>query len=144
MDIIPMPERSDNAQKDYWIWAQTLIKNIQFYDAIYVHLKGPDVFSHKGDYEGKIKSIEDIDKFFFEPLLKRIDMRNTMIAVTCDHATSSESKAHTDLPVPLSVSGPDIFPDNVSGFSESSCANGALKLMRGIDLMPKLMRQMKR
>lgn len=144
MDIIPMPEPDADPRKNYWIWAQTLIKNIQFYDALYVHLKGPDVFAHIGDYQGKIKSIEDIDKFFFEQIIKRIDMENTIIVITCDHATSSEKKAHVENPVPVVVAGPGIFPDNVSGFWESACAKGAIKTIRAIDLMPMLMRTLKR
>ena len=144
MDLIPMPERSDDVRKDYWIWAQTLIKNIQFYDAIYIHLKGPDIFAHNGDYKGKIKSIEDIDKYFFEPALKQIDMQNTIIVITCDHATSSKSKAHIESPVPLAIAGPDIFPDNVPGFWERACANGAIKTIRALDLMPMLMKMLKR
>ncbi|MDD5182148.1 MAG: alkaline phosphatase family protein [Candidatus Nanoarchaeia archaeon] len=144
MELIPMPEASGDVRKDYWIWAQTLIKNIQLYDAVYVHLKGPDIFAHMGDYQGKIQSIENIDKYFFEPVLKRIDLQNTIIVVTCDHTTSCESKSHTDAPVPLTIAGPDIFPDNVSGFSERSCANGAMKSIRAMDLMPMLMKFVKR
>lgn len=142
MEIIPMPEPSEDTKNNYWVWAQTAIKNIQFYDALYIHLKGPDIFAHVGDYKGKISSIETIDKYFFEPLLKRIDMQNTMIAITCDHATSCEQKSHVDAPVPLTIAGPDIFPDNVQGFWESACANGAIKMIRGIELMPMLMRLM--
>ncbi|MEM4264060.1 MAG: phosphoglycerate mutase, partial [Candidatus Woesearchaeota archaeon] len=38
MEIIPLPERGNNPEKYYWIWAQTVIKNMQFYDALYIHV----------------------------------------------------------------------------------------------------------
>jgi 2,3-bisphosphoglycerate-independent phosphoglycerate mutase len=144
MEIIPMPEPGPDPRKNYMVWAQTLFRNLQFYDAMYIHLKGPDIFAHIGDYEGKIKSIEDIDRYFFGTILKRIDIQNTIIVITCDHTTSCDLKAHTEHPVPLTVIGPDIVPDNVSGFWESSCAQGSIKNINAINLMPRLIRMMKR
>ena len=144
MQIIPIPESTGNAKEDMYIRAQTVLKNISFYDAAYIHLKGPDPYAHVGDVQGKIKAIEDIDKYFFGSLLEWLDLRNTVIVVTCDHTTSCEQKAHTADPVPLVVVGPNIVPDNVAGFNERLCVQGALKRVSAINLMPALVKLVNR
>lgn len=144
MEIIAMPEPSPDLKRNYYVWAQTLIKNLPFYDAMYIHLKGPDVFAHVGDYRGKIKSIEEIDKYFFEPILKRVDLQNTIIVITCDHTTSSTMRVHTENPVPITIAGPDIVPDNVPGFWENACALGSIKSISAVNLMPGLIKMVKR
>lgn len=128
MDIIPLPHLSKDARMDMTVRVLTLLKNWELYDAFYVHLKGPDIFGHMGDIKGKIKSIEDIDKFFFKQLLKNVDLVNTVIVVTCDHTTSSFRKAHTADPVPLTIFGVD-GPDNTSYFSEKECEKGKMGLV---------------
>jgi 2,3-bisphosphoglycerate-independent phosphoglycerate mutase len=90
--------------------------------------------------EDKKRILEDIDKYFFGSLLEWIDLRNTIIVVTCDHTTSCEQKAHTADPVPLVVVGPNIVPDNVAGFNERVCVQGALKRVSAISLMPALVK----
>ena len=76
--------------------------------------------------------------------MKRVDLQNTIIVITCDHTTSCDERSHTEHPVPLTVAGPDIFPDNVPGFWEKACAQGAIKMIKAIDLMPWLIKMMKR
>lgn len=143
MTVIPVPESTSNIAKDLNDRVNILLRNITFYDSFYIHLKGPDIFSHKGDPMGKIDSIEKIDQYFFKPLLENIDLRNTIIVVTCDHTTSSKQKAHTDNPVPITISGADIMPDQTFSFSETECAKGSLKYINAINLMPTLMKKVR-
>ena len=75
------------------------------YDALYIHIKGPDVPAHDGRAEDKRDVIARIDAAFFGELLPRIDLDRTIVAVTADHSTSCVRKAHTADPVPLLVSG---------------------------------------
>lgn len=139
MDVIPIPPISENAEQDMAIRVLTLLKNLQFYDAFYIHLKGPDVFAHLGDIHGKVKSLEQIDEYFFRPLLKNIDLQNTIVVVTCDHTTSCEKKAHTDDPVPVAVFGEGL-PDDVATFTEKNCKNGELVSMSTRQFMDYLMK----
>ena len=46
-------------------------------------------------------TIADIDRAFFGEVLPRLNMRDTIIAVTADHSTSCVRAAHTADPVPL-------------------------------------------
>lgn len=109
-------------------------------DCLYVHLKGPDLFGHDGDFEGKKKSIEEIDKYFFGPLLENISLENTLIVVTADHSTPCINKAHSADAVPIVIAGCNIKPDNVQRFNEMDCAKGSLGTLKGMDVMPKVMR----
>jgi len=143
MQVLPMPEPTENAEKDMTLRVLALLKNAHLYDAFYVHLKGPDIYAHKGDIEGKIKSIEDIDRYFFGPLLANFDMNNSIVVVTCDHTTSSEQRVHTADPVPVTISGAGITTDGTTMFSEATCATGALKQINALHLMPYLMKLIK-
>ncbi|MQK95671.1 hypothetical protein, partial [Escherichia coli] len=61
---------------------------------VYLQIKGPDSFAHKGKYKEKIKSIEAIDKFFLMPLIKRCLGKDILLVLTCDHITSSKHQSH--------------------------------------------------
>jgi 2,3-bisphosphoglycerate-independent phosphoglycerate mutase len=143
MEVLPLPEPTTDTRADMTTRAISLLKNLHLYDAIYVHLKGPDIFSHKGDLYGKTKVIEEIDEFFFGPLLANIDMNNTVVVVTCDHATSSETRTHTADPVPVTVSGAGLIPDGTTSFSEDTCSRGKLGELPALRLMPWLVRLVK-
>jgi len=140
MDVIPMPESTGDIKRDMFIRATALIRNLHFYDAFYIHLKGPDPYAHIGDVEGKIKAIEEIDKNFFTLLLSNIDFENTIVAVTCDHSTPCELKAHSEDPVPIMIAGSEIPPDNTPYFSESTCAKGYLGKISAKYLLPYLIK----
>lgn len=122
----------------YEAWAKLALDAIEGYDALYIHIKGPDVPAHDGDHEAKIRSIEEIDASFFGNLLEAIDLRRVVIAVTADHSTSCARKAHTDAPVPLLVSGGGIMPDGVGTFGETASRGGSLGHLYGPQIMPNL------
>lgn len=144
MQIIPIPEPSSDMGKDMYIRAITLLKNMELYDAFYIHLKGPDIYAHVGDYNGKIKSIEEIDNYFFGSIIGDLDMENTIIVITSDHTTSSVLKAHTENPVPLTIAGAGIIPDGVQSFNETECIKGSLKHFEAINLMPTIVKWARR
>ncbi|MBI5226380.1 phosphoglycerate mutase [Candidatus Micrarchaeota archaeon] len=133
MAIEPMYHDKD-LEKAYPKIAQQTADAIQKYDGLYVHLKGPDVFGHDGDAKGKMKSIEQIDAYFFKPLLEKLDLKVVRIAVTGDHSTPCTLFAHSADPVPYLVSGAGMEAEN-GPFDETN--TGAT--INGWDLMPKLL-----
>lgn len=135
MGIVEAPTGMPPAEQ-YEAWAALALEAIDGYDGLYVHIKGPDVPAHDGDHEGKIASIEEIDAFFFAPLLDGIDMSRAIVAVTADHSTSCARKAHTDGPVPLVIVGGGVGSDAVTGFGETQSRRGALGHLRGPEIMP--------
>lgn len=96
---------------------------------VYVQIKGPDTYGHKGDKKAKIKAIEQIDKTL-KPLTQ---LKNIIICITSDHATPCSLKRHSKDPVPLLIYGKG--KDNVKKFSEKDCKKGSLGIIQGKDLM---------
>lgn len=126
------------AEADYARWAALAAEALDGFDALYVHIKGPDVPAHDGRAEDKRDIIEVIDRAFFGEVLPLIDSSRTIIAVTADHSTSCVRKAHTAEPVPLLVTGGPVQPDGSDSFGERACAAGSLGQLRGIDIVPRL------
>jgi len=126
------------AEQDYVRWAELAAEALAGYDALYVHIKGPDVPAHDGRALDKRDVIALIDRAFFAEVLPRLDTRTTIVAVTADHSTSCVRKAHTAEPVPLLVSGAGVPPDGTTSFGERACAEGSLGELRGVDILPRL------
>lgn len=143
MDILPIPSPTEDIENDMKIRVLTLLRNIHLYDAFYIHIKGPDNFGHLGDLEGKIKCLEDIDKYFFERLLKDVDLENTVIVVTSDHTTSTEFKVHTEDPVPVVIFGIGA-PDQITRMSEKESVRGKLGNVNIRNLMSFVVRHTKK
>ena len=138
MGEVNAPTPPDAAER-YAAWAALAAEALDGYDALYVHIKGPDVPAHDGKAEDKRAIIEDIDRAFFGELLPEISPNRTLLAVTADHATSCARKAHTDDPVPLVVAGPGVSSDAVATFGERAAARGGLGTLQGIEILPALM-----
>jgi 2,3-bisphosphoglycerate-independent phosphoglycerate mutase len=123
----------------YAAWAALAAEALEGYDAIYVHIKGPDVPAHDGRAEDKRDICAIIDRAFFGEVLPAIDPGRTVVAVTADHATSSLRKAHTADPVPLVVAGPGVRADGTTSFGERAAADGSIGTIRGVHIVPRLL-----
>jgi 2,3-bisphosphoglycerate-independent phosphoglycerate mutase len=114
------------------------------HDFVYVHLKGPDEPGHDGDFARKREIIEGLDRDFFGPFVDSVDWGQLRVAVTADHATPCAVHGHSDDPVPLLITGghgdPGAPPPALEKFGESACARGRLGTLRGIDVLPALLR----
>ena len=136
MDPVDAPRL--RTEEDYVAWASLSLDALGGYDALYVHIKGPDVPAHDGRAEDKRDVIELIDRGFFGQVLPSLNPDQAIVAVTADHATSCVRKAHTSDPVPLVVSGGGAQPDGSETFGERACAAGSLGLLRGPQILPRL------
>jgi 2,3-bisphosphoglycerate-independent phosphoglycerate mutase len=143
MHPVPAPRlaidvASDVAVAQYGRWAGLALDALTGYDALYVHIKGPDVPAHDGRAVDKRDVIAAIDAGFFSEVLGSLDPSSTIVAVTADHSTSCVRKAHTAEPVPLLVSGGGVQPDGSTTYGERACASGSLGLLNGTDILPRL------
>jgi len=143
MNIVNVPLPTKDLKKDYTLRAEKVVEALGAFDALYIHIKGPDEPAHDGDYEHKKESIEAIDKYFFGQLLPNIDIDNTIITVTADHSTPCELKAHSDDPVPLMISGTGFRSDGLEAFSERNSKKGSLGALQGHELMNLFIRYIK-
>jgi len=126
------------AEKAYAEWAGLATQALGEFDALYVHLKGPDVPAHDGRAADKRDVIAAIDGAFFGEVLPGLDPRRTIVAVTADHATSCLRMAHTADPVPLVAAGGAITPDGSAAFGERACATGSMGELLGPQILPRL------
>jgi len=122
---------------DYVTKAKVTAKELQKYDMIYVHIKGPDEFGHDGDALGKKQNIEKIDSDFFGPLLKELGSSNVVIVVSGDHSTPCIKKSHTDDPVPLLISTKILKNTRIQRFTESYAKTGVIGMINGADVLKK-------
>ena len=110
----------------------TLREHLAHFDYIYLHIKHTDECGEDGDFDGKVRTIEEIDRDL-APLTK---MPISVIAVTGDHSTPSILKAHSWHPVPVLLRSPYCRADAVTEFGEGACAAGALGHMPAKYLLP--------
>ncbi len=123
--------------------AKLTLKELEESEAVYVHLKGPDEPGHDGDLEGKIKAIEDIDRYFFKNILDKLNLEDTLVIVTSDHSTPWTLKAHSEDPVPVMLSNPKL-PERRNSFNEKECRQGTLGVIEaGYKLLPIAIRTLK-
>ncbi len=140
MTVIPVPPSGGDHERVYTAWARTAVVEYRNYGGLYMHLKGPDEPGHDRNPEAKRDVIEVIDRAFFGTLLQEISLDEVLVAVTADHATPATLGRHTDDPVPLLVTGAGVRSDGSRVFNEAACAHGGLGTLRGIDVMPLLVR----
>jgi len=130
-------------REQYAAWASLAAEALGGYDALYIHIKGPDIPAHDGRAVEKRDVIEDIDEAFFGEVLPLIRADRTILAVTADHSTSSLRKAHTADPVPLLVNGPGVGSDQSTAFGERAARTGALGMLTGTAIVPQLVQLMR-
>ncbi len=113
-------------------------KAFKKYKFVFLHIKATDTFAHDGDFLGKKKFIEKIDK----NIKSLLNLKNTLIVVTADHSTCSLLKRHCKEAIPVLIYG--LGRDSVSKFSEKDCKKGKLGKIKQIDLMSKIMELMEK
>jgi 2,3-bisphosphoglycerate-independent phosphoglycerate mutase len=126
-EVIPLEPPTGDPRVDYEKRLNTTLKALEKHDVVYVHLKGPDEPGHDGKPELKKQKIEEIDKYYVQPLLSYLD--KYAIIVTADHATPPSKKTHTDDPVPILFYMPGLLPDNIEKFTEKNCMRGSLGIL---------------
>ena len=99
-------------------------------DFVFLHVKGADSAGHDHDAQAKIGFIEKIDGMLGY-LAEQLDWQETHLAFTGDHCTPTGYGDHTAEPVPLLMVGPEVLPDQVTGFGERSVMGGGLGRVAG-------------
>lgn len=143
MHIVKLPLPSGDAEKDYKLRADKVLEAMKRFDSLYIHIKGPDEPAHDGDFNKKKESIEAIDKFFFGNLLDKVSFNDTVLAVTADHSTPCEMKAHSADPVPFLLYGGGVAGDSLPDFGEEACKKGSIGEISGTEIMPLLISHIK-
>jgi len=115
MDVIECGEKIEDE-------IETLKNVYNDYDFFFLHIKKTDSLGEDGNFEGKVKILEEIDRKI-EPIK---NMKFEAMAITGDHSTPSVLKSHSWHPVPVVVVSPNTLPDEVERFTERECSKGIL------------------
>jgi 2,3-bisphosphoglycerate-independent phosphoglycerate mutase len=110
----------------------TLKANFSDYDFFFLHIKKTDSAGEDGDFERKVKLIEETDKAL--PVLT--GFKPDVIVVTGDHSTPATLKGHSWHPLPVVLCSEWCRPDRVGGFSETACILGGLGRFPTTQIMP--------
>ena len=110
----------------------TLKQNYANYDFFFLHIKGTDSAGEDGDFDRKVRVIEEVDN----ALPSLTSLEPDVIVVTGDHSTPALLKGHSWHPVPILLYSKWCRPDKVNEFSESACLSGGLGRFPGTQIMP--------
>lgn len=125
MDVTP-------PTKDLEEGIKLLKENFVHYDFFYVHVKKTDSYGEDGNFNAKVKEIENVDKL----IPKIIDLKPDVFVVTSDHSTPSKLKAHSWHPNPVLLYSQYCMQDDLKCFDELNCAQGSLGRQPSLNLMP--------
>jgi len=97
-------------------------KNWDKFDFFFLHVKGSDSAGEDGDFDRKVKIIEELDN----EISRLKGLNPDVIIVTGDHSTPAVMKFHSWHPVPILIYSKFCRPDNVKSFGERACITGGL------------------
>lgn len=101
------------------------------YDFFFVHVKPTDSRGEDGDFDAKVRVIEEVDAL----LPSLLDLDPDVFVVTGDHSTPAVLASHSWHPVPVLLYAKTCRPDRVVFFSERDVINGGLGRMPMVYLM---------
>jgi 2,3-bisphosphoglycerate-independent phosphoglycerate mutase len=92
------------------------------FDFFFLHVKRIDSAGEDGDFERKVRLIEEADKL----VPRMMALEPDVIIVTGDHSTPSLLRYHSWHPVPVLLHSKYCRPDGVAEFGERACLAGGL------------------
>lgn len=127
MDIIETDVHQSVAEE-----FQNVVRIWNDYDFVFCHVKYTDSRGEDGNFDGKVKVIEEVDAAL--PIL--LALKPDVLVITGDHSTPAAYKSHSWHPVPTLLHAPKThMPDRAQAFGERECMAGALGQFPAADLM---------
>jgi 2,3-bisphosphoglycerate-independent phosphoglycerate mutase len=102
------------------------------FDFFFVHFKYTDSRGEDGNFEEKVRMIEQ-----FDAIIPRVVALNPMVLiVTGDHSTPARLASHSWHPVPTLLVSETCRPDGLTAFGEKFALQGGLGHFAAVNLMP--------
>ena len=102
------------------------------YDFFFVHFKYTDSRGEDGDFDAKVKMIEE-----FDSMIPRImELKPACLVVTGDHSTPAKMSSHSFHPVPTLIASDLVRTDACQTFGENAANCGGLGHFEAMYLMP--------
>jgi 2,3-bisphosphoglycerate-independent phosphoglycerate mutase len=125
MDVLPT---GPSIQDEF----TTLAEHWGDFDFFFLHVKGTDSAGEDGDFNQKVRVIEEVDR----ALPQLVHLHPDVIVVTGDHSTPALLKGHSWHPLPVLLYSKYCRTDSVTVFSESACIVGGLGRLPATHIMP--------
>lgn len=101
----------------------TLSDHFNDHDFFFLHYKPADAAGEDGDFDAKVRTLEELDK----RIPRLMDIGADVVAVAGDHSTPSGMAAHSWHPVPMMINSNSTNEGLGSpGFDERNCRSGYL------------------
>ncbi len=100
----------------------TLRENWAKHDFFFIHYKPADAAGEDGDFDAKVKRLEELDPFI--PAIRELEPDVLMVAG--DHSTPAIMASHSWHPVPFMLHSKLTKGQGVPTFDEKACALGAI------------------
>ena len=101
---------------------ETLHANWNNHDFFFIHYKPADTAGEDGDFDGKVKCLEELDIH----IPRILDLEPDVLMVAGDHATPAIMASHSWHPVPFMLHSRLTLGEGVEGFNERACAHGSI------------------
>ena len=101
---------------------ETLRQNFDNHDFFFIHYTPADAAGEDGDFDAKVKCLEDLDPFI--PQIR--ELAPDVFLVAGDHATPAIMAAHSWHPVPFMLHSKLTRGEGVARFNERTCAQGSV------------------
>jgi len=92
------------------------------FDFFYMHVKQTDTCGENGDFEGKVRVIEEVDAL----LPRLLALKPDVLIIAGDHCSPAVMKSHSWHPVPLLIHAAHVREGGEEKFGERACARGGL------------------
>lgn len=98
-------------------------------DFAYIHVEAPDECGHRGEYENKVKAIEEIDRRILGPLLEELrTMGDFTLLIAPDHPTPLCVRTHTADPIPYLLYRSNRTVTGVPCYTEEAAATTGITI----------------
>ena len=122
--------------------AEAAINALKNSDFVFLHIEASDEAGHEGDFQLKIKTIENLDSLICKPILEAIEKMDESVAVAVlpDHPTPCRLRTHTADAVPFMIFAKGIVPDGIDEYNEESAKNGSYGTLQNDEFINELLK----
>jgi 2,3-bisphosphoglycerate-independent phosphoglycerate mutase len=110
---------------------ETLRQNYENHDFFFIHYKPADAAGEDGNFDAKVKTLEDLDPF----IPRILDLKPDVFMVAGDHSTPAIMAAHSWHPVPFMLRSNLTRGDGVPAFNERACRQGSVGRIPATNIM---------
>jgi len=136
LDAVNVPGATGYLDTNYKGKVENALKVLEEKNFVYLHIEAPDEASHEGNFENKVKAIEDFDSKVVGKIIKGLERYPKYKALlTTDHFTPLKIMSHTSEKVPFAIYSSDSNGDKTKYFNENLVSEGSRNFENGFEIM---------